>query len=456
MQKTFLIMLLGFTASQPALASNLFKGQGKAVHDSRSQACKLAEQSARLDAARQAESFVQKTVTSTLFESEQGLNQSRAEYIENTVYGTAKLQGEPNEQLRLLENAHIECTVEGNYAIDSAAIKQHLLAEQARVSRQTERNNAESALLQELTANQQAYRDLQQQLPPVINGETTVNTYCDVSLSIAACENVLKEQLALPYLKQWSQKLAVPAHLLQPSVQLQGSTQVQAFNSRVNHAQWQGNYQISMRLADPHSQRNQEIQQAVKQLNQVTVPEVVATPLNSVASKDIDQGWSTALVLGSDCFLCSTGSMRDWDSLNKTDKAAVKGNFVQARMQLGRWFSVNSGLYSENFALCEQEGRGKQCSNLKTDNAIFPAAGFTLRYGVSYFEAMHLFAAKEISLGDSAFKRSYQRFEVGASTSPTTQGFYGAVGISMRLLPKQADMSWNDTWDINLKMGYIF
>lgn len=455
MQKTLMMVILGLTASQTAYASSLFNGKGTAVHDSRTQACLLAEQAARLDAARQAESFVQKTVTSTLFENEQGLSQSRAEYIENTVYGTAKLQGETTQQLRLLENAHIECTVEGRYAIDSAAIKQHLLAEQARVSRQTERDNTEAALLQELTANQQAYRDLQRQLPAVISGETSISTYCDVSLSLPACENVLKEQLALPYLQHWSKQLTVPEHLFQPTTQLQGATQLKAINSRVNQVSWNGSYQISLRVADPHTARNQEIQRSLQQLKQPEIPKVMAAAAHPSTDAE-KRRWHLGLTVGSDCFLCGTSSMQKWDSINKTGKAAVKGNYAQASLHLGNWLSVNTGLYGENFALCEQAGRGKQCAKLHTDNATLPAAGLTVRYGIGYLEAMHLFAAKDITLGEATFKQSYQRFELGLNTKPTARGFYGAAGFSMRLLPKQEEISWNDTWDINLKLGYIF
>lgn len=455
MQKTLMMVILGLTASQTAYASNLFNGKGTAVHDSRNQACLLAEQAARLDAARQAESFVQKTVTSTLFENEQGLSQSRAEYIENTVYGTARLQGETTQQLRILENTHVECTIEGRYAIDSAAIKQHLLAEQARVSRQTERHNTETALLQELTANQQAYRDLQQQLPELIRGETSISTYCDVSLSLPACENLLQEQLALPYIEHWSQRLAVPGQLLQASTILKGQTQLQAVNSRVNQALWQGSYQIVLRLVDPYTQRNLAIQQTLRQLHHAAQPEDIA--LQAATKEETNkQRWRLALTLGSDCFLCSTSTMREWDSMNKAGKAAVKGNFVQGSLHLGNWLSINTGLYGENFALCQETGKGKECAQLNTDNATLPAAGLTFRYGIGYLEAMHLFATKEISLGESKFKQGYQRFELGVNTRPTQRGFYGAAGVSMRLLPKQAEISWNDTWDISLKLGYIF
>lgn len=51
MQKTLMMVILGLTASQTAYASSLFNGKGTAVHDSRTQACLLAEQAARLDAA---------------------------------------------------------------------------------------------------------------------------------------------------------------------------------------------------------------------------------------------------------------------------------------------------------------------------------------------------------------------------------------------------------------------
>lgn len=455
MQKSLLIITFGITASNSVLASTIYTGKGASVHDSSSQACLLAEQAARLDAARQAESFVQKTVTSAFFENEQGLSQTRAEFIENTVYGTARLQGEAVQQLRILENEHIECTVEAQYVIDSAAIKQQLLAEQARVSRQAERQNAEASLLQELAANQQAYQDLQQQLPPLMSSETKMSTFCDVSLSLPACENVVKEQLALPYLQQWSTKLAVPLQFIQSTINLKGQTQLQALNSRVNQAEWSGSYQISLHLADPKAARNQEIQQALRQLKQVDLPHLANEKTFNQREKH-EQSWRLSLTLGSDCMLCSTGSLRDFESINKTNNAAVKGNFVQGSLHFANWLSLNTGIYGENFALCEQAGKSKSCAELKTDSATLPAVGFTLRYDIGYLEAMHLFAAKEISLGATAFKHDYQRFELGVNSRPTQSGLYGAAGISMRLLPKQAGFTWNDTWDINLKIGYIF
>lgn len=453
MQKTLMMVILGLTASQTAYASSLFNGKGTAVHDSRNQACLLAEQAARLDAARQAESFVQKTVTSTLFENEQGLSQSRAEYIENTVYGTARLQGETTQQLRILDNTHVECTIEGRYAIDSAAIKQHLLAEQARVSRQTQRQNAEAALFQELTANQQAYLNLQQQLPALASFETSLSTYCDISLSMPACEQVIQEQLAQPYIQQWSQQLNVPAQLLLANVSLQGQTQLQALNSRVNQVNWQGSYQITLRLTDPNAARNQQIQRELQQLQQPVGANLIkAEP----ASGNTEPFFRFGFAFGTDCLLCSRGRLAEWSSLNKTGKAAVKGNYAQASLHLRNWLSVNGGLYSENFGICQQAGRNDRCAQFESDTATFPAAGVTLRYGIGYLEAMHLFAAKEISLGDANFKQSYQRFELGINNRPTTSGFKGAASISMRVLPAQTGISWNDVWDINLKLGYVF
>ncbi len=456
MQKVFFMTVLGFSASHPAYATNLFLGKGSSVDDSRNQACMLAEQAARLDAARQAESFVQKTVTSTFFESEKGLSKGRSEYIENTVYGTARLSGEPKQHLRILENKHIECTVEANYSIDSAAIQQHLLAEQARVSRQTEQQNAEAALLEELTANQKSYRDLQLKLPPFISGQSQINTFCDVNLSLPACENVIEEQLALPYLQSWSQKLGVPLELLQATTNLQGQTKLSAQNTQVNLADWQGNYQISLKLSDPKALRNKEIQQALRQLKEGGISDLNTTPIETTTTDSNENIWRASIAVGTDCYLCSVGSMRDWESLNKTENAAVKGNFVQASWHLASWISLNAGLYGEYFALCEQEGRGKTCATLSTDSATYPALGATLRYNKVYFEMMHLIASKEVLLNQTKFSESYQRFEFGVNSDITQQGWFGAAGISFRLLPKQQNFSWNDTWDINLKLGYIF
>lgn len=447
-----LLANLVLSISPVAKANTLFDGTGSATHDARSNACQQAERAARLDAARQAESFVHQVIRTTLVENQQGLQQSRSEFIEQTVYGFAQLQGTATEEVRLTQDQLIECHVQARYRIDSDAIRQHYLAEQARQARQAGQENTLANLHQELAHNRQAYQDLQQQLPVVQKSTHSITTFCEATIPLAQCEAMIGELIAQPYLQQLSSDLAIASHHLQPNITLQGSTELTPENSRLNQAKWQGSYQLRFKMSDPYAERNQQVHREIRQLQHV-----VFQPETHVSNPDMvpqpKQTIRFALTFGSDCMVvCSSSYM---ELASKPNAAMVRGNFLQANVHVRDWLSLNSGIYHENLSLCLDEvaGRG-HCENVKSASVWYPALGFTVQHQWAYLEMMHLFSISETDLEATTLSKGYQRFELGLSTRQNRKGFTGAIGMSSRLMPA-SEASW-DGWDIVLRVGYVF
>lgn len=444
---------LALCCSPWAQATTLYTGIGTAVHDSRTIACQQAERAARLDAARQAESYVQKRVQAHVFENQQGLQQSQSAFFQTTVYGNAELQGTPKEQLRLLDNQHIECRVEARYRIDTAAIRQHYAAEQARVSRQTERELALAALHQELADNQHAFQALQQAMPAPYQGSRTVTAFCQASWPLARCEAVIGDVIAQPYQQALSEALGIDSHALQAQIALQGRTELSAMNSQLNQANWHGSYQLSFTLSNPYAERNQQLHRAIAQASNST-PDL-PLPGHHDASSWWPEWLRLGVAYGSDCLACSTSTMSSWKALNKADAQLVRTNYLHLRFITGRWFSLNAGLYGENYVRCAQTGHGDRCADVQTQNATLPALGVSLYRNWLYFEAMHLFTVRPVTLGEHRLEQGYQRFELGVTTLRPGDKVTLELGIATRNMPGTGPSGWNST-DFNLRLGYVF
>lgn len=437
-----------------AQASTLYTGTGTAVHDSRNTACQNAERAARLDAARQAESYVRRHVRASAFENEHGLQQSRSDFIETTVYGKAIKQGEARERTVLLDNYHVECQVEARYRIDTTAIRQQLEAEQARVSRQTERELALANLHQELAENQAAWQALQQAMPaaPYL-GSTTVREVCQATWPLAQCETVIGERIAAPYRQALSDELGLDSSALQHHIDMQGRTELSAINSQLNQANWQGSYQLRFSLSNPYAERNQQLARAIARQNMRS--QQTDWPDKQASSSWRPEWLRFGVSYGSDCLACSTSTMSSWKSVNKTDAQLVRTNYLHLRLITGRWFSLNAGLYGENFVQCRQKGRGNQCAEIVTQNATLPALGISLYRNWWYFEAMQLFNVRPIALGEQTLEQGYQRYELGLTSLRADSRFTFELGIATRSMPATGQSGWNST-DLNLRLGYVF
>ena len=448
----FVLSALALPMAPTALANTYFEGTGTAQHDARSVACRNAERAARLDAARQAEGFVHQVVQTSWTENQHGLQQSRQEFIEQTVYGLATLQGNPIEQAAITADQTIECRVQARYRFDSDAIQQHYRADQARQARQAGHDSTLARLQQELADNQHAYQRMQQHLAPSRHGSGSYTTYCPVAATANQCEALLQEVIAQPYLQQYAAELGIDRRLLQPSLQLQGRMEFTELNSQLKQVDWQGDYQLTLQLNDPFSARNQQLQREIRQLRgQPFLAEPRAHGTDSAATKPALH--RLAVTLGSDCMLgCSSSYL---EPKGKPLAGNVRGNFIQARLALTAWLQFNGGIYQEHYSLCLDEIAGRfGCSNIQSASAWYPAVGFTLRQQWAYLEAMHLFSISDTDLQATTLSKGYQRFELGLSTRQDRKGWTGAIGMSSRLMPA-GTASW-DGWDLVFSIGYVF
>lgn len=449
----FLLASIALSVSSAAKATNLFSGTGSATHDARSVACQQAERKARIDAARQAESFVHQVVRTTLVENQHGLQQARDEFIEQTVYGLAQLQGSAQEDVRITQDQQIECRVHARYRFDSDAIRQHYLAEQARQAREAGHHRSLANLQQEWADNQRAYQALQQHIPPSRHGSGSFTTFCAASASASQCETLIKEVIAQPYLQQLNTELGIDHRLLQASLQLQGRTEITALNSQLNQLDWQGDYQLAIRLSDPYATRNQQIQRELRQLSgQAFRPEQTFSAPGMASSSPAVPRF--AVTFGSDCMLGCSDSVLE--PANTANAGSVRGNFVQTRFAAASWLQLNAGIYHEHYRLCLEEatGRSSSCNNAQSARAWYPALGVTVRQQWVYLEAMHLFSIRDTDMVATTLDKGYQRFELGLSTRQDRQGLTGAIGMSSRLMPASS-ARW-DGWDIVFRLGYVF
>ncbi|MBE0471150.1 MAG: phage tail tape measure protein [Methyloprofundus sp.] len=474
--------------------TTLSKGLGVATAQTKNEACRLALESARKDAAQQAASFLVREVRFNVQEHDGEVKESFEDrIIEMTMAQSTLRSGSQNESSRYDEvSGAISCEVLATFDVDTGSVKQAL--ETQRKHQQAKQMLAEriSRLTKQLQDNEDEYKKLKQELYQVQKTDSRERVICATNQTLAQCDQVLEKQ----FLDQERLKLAAQYKLSEGLLYLDNLRFVgQKQNIDIQGAlarQWTGVFEYLVAVENPFMGENASIrselmilQGRMKKVEKEPTPQVVkAHSGKGMFEEDVVQDSSTDSVrtetshsrhqpraqpkfrlnegFGVRLSLHSDSSGYE-SSASVRDASDRPGDTTVGSTSLGLWFhhfgsglGIGFGHTTDEWDVCRQTTRGR-CSDEVRENISGKSIGIGFFLGHMFgFTVEKVIYPKDTMILGEPLPEEHLRWKLGIMTHvPKTFGLNLAFGG--RVMPKMdSRLNYTDISILELGFSYTF